>query len=264
MLVAGTWLALGRIVAEKVATSLVMPTAVIWLLLLVAVLAARRAGRRDLMLAAAVAWTALTLLGNGMLAEALAYRLEQPYHHIRPLESDPYDAIVLLGGGTAAGGNQRIQANHSGDRILLTAQMFHAGLTRRIICTGSRIIELDPDGSDPARQALSMLTSLGVPEESIELLDGRNTSEEFQLLGETFRNSDQRIGLITSAWHLPRALRLAARNDLEPDPLPADFITGPIARLTTGAVVLSSIPQDGAMWTMSKVLKEYLGILAGR
>ena len=264
MLVAGTWWALGRIVAEKLVTNLAMPSGLLWLLLLVSVLAARRAGHRDLVLAAALPWTVLTVLGNGIVAETLAQSLEQPYRHIQPLESGPFDAVVLLGGGTSMGGNRRIQGNFSGDRILLTAQMFHAGLTERVICTGHRIVELDPDGLDPAEQALAILMSLGVPESSIELLAGRNTSEEMHLLGESFGNTDQRIGLITSAWHLPRALRLASRNKLKPEPLPADFITGPASRLTTGDMVLSCVPQHGALRVAAKVLKEYLGILAGR
>jgi uncharacterized SAM-binding protein YcdF (DUF218 family) len=264
MLLVGTWGALDRIVAEKLATSLAMPAGLVWLLLSVSVLAARRTGRRDLILAAALPWTALTLLGNGMVAEALAQTLEQPYRQIQPLKSDPFDAIILLGGGTSFGGNRRIQGNSAGDRVLLTAQMYHAGLAKRIICTGHRIVQLDPDGLDPAEEAFTMLKSLGIPEESIELLAGRNTSEEMDLLGKSYGNSDQRIGLITSAWHLPRALLLAQRNDLTPKPLPADFITGPVSDFTTGTMVLKCIPQDGAMWTAARVLKEYLGILAGR
>ena len=264
MFVAGAWWALGRIVAEKIATSLVMPTGLVWLLLLVAVFAARRAGRRDLMLATAIPWSALTLIGNSLLSERLAQSLEEPYRHIQPLEAGSFDTIVLLGGGTATGGNRRVQGNAAGDRILLTAQMFHAGLTRKIICTGHRIVELDSEGSDPSTQAQSMLTALGIPAESIELLEGRNTAEELRLLGELLGNSNQRIGLITSAWHLTRALRLADRNNLRLDPLPADFITGPRTRLSTAAIVLSCIPQDGAMWTASKVLKEYLGMFLGR
>jgi len=264
MLLAGTWAAIDRIVAEKLATSLAMPTGLVWLLISISVLAARRARRRDLVLAAAIPWTALTLLGNGMVAEALAQTLEEPYRQIQPLESDPFDAIILLGGGTSIGSNQRIQGNSAGDRVLLTAQMFHAGLAKRIICTGHRIVQLDPDGINPAEQARVILKSLGVPAESIEVLPGRNTSEEMHLLGESYGNNDQQIGLITSAWHLPRALRLAKRNNLDPKPLPADFITDPVSDFTTGTLVLKCIPQDEAMWTAARVLKEYLGILAGR
>ncbi len=264
MFVTGAWWALGTIVAEKTITALAMPTAIVWLLLLVAVLAARRAGRRDLLLAAALPWTALTLLGNGMVAGALAWSLEAPYRSIQPLESEPFDRIVLLGGGTSVGGNGRIQANSSGDRILLAAQMYHAKLTPRIICSGHRIMEFNPNGMDPAQQAHSVLISLGVPEDAIELFEGRNTSEEMELLGQSLAGTDQRIGLITSAWHLPRAMRLAAQNQLTLEPLPADFISPEGTRMTTAGMVLSCIPQDGALWTIAKLTKEYLGMLVGR
>lgn len=264
MFVAGTWWALGRTVAEKLVTALAMPASLVWLLLLVAVLAARRAGRRDLVLAAAIPWTALTLLGNGMVAGTLASSLEEPFRHIQPLESEPFDKIILLGGGTSVGGNGRIQANTAGDRILLTAQMYHAGLTETIICSGHRIVELNPDGSDPAQQAHEILMSLGVPEEAIQMQEGRNTSEELRQLANAVADSSPRLGLVTSAWHLPRAMRLASRQNLSVEPLPADFITGPPSHMTTGSIILSCVPQDGALWTNAKVLKEYLGMLVGR
>jgi uncharacterized SAM-binding protein YcdF (DUF218 family) len=264
MFVAGTWWALGRMVAEKLVTVLAMPTGIVWLLLLVSVLAASRAGRRDLMLAAAIPWTVLTLLGNGMVAEALAQSLEHPYRQIQPLQSEPFDSIIVLGGGTSVGGNGRIQGNTAGDRILLTAQMFHAGLTKRILCSGRRITELAPNTTDPADESLALLVSLKVPEEFIGQLEGRNTSEEMHLLSESIGDTDERMGLVTSAWHLPRALRLAERKNLTLEPLPADFITRPPSRLTTGAIILNCIPQDGALWTSAKVFKEYLGIIVRR
>ena len=264
LFVAGSWWAPDRIVAEKIVTALAMPTGIVWLLLLVSVLAARRARRADLMLAAALPWTALTLLGNGMVATTIARSLEDPYRDIQPLQSDPFDRIVVLGGATSVGLNGRIQGYSAGDRILLSAQMYHAGLTKRIVCTGQRIVELAPVKTDPADESLAVLVSLGVPEDSIELLEGRNTSEEMQSLSSSVADSGERIGLVTSAWHLRRALRLAARYHLTPEPLPADFITQKPGRLTTGAMVLSCIPQDTALWTSSKVLKEYLGMLVGR
>jgi uncharacterized SAM-binding protein YcdF (DUF218 family) len=264
MLVAGTWWALGRMVAEKLLTVLAMPIGILWLLLLVSVLATGRAGRRDLMLAAAIPWTILTLLGNGMVAEALVQSLEQPYRQIQPLQSEPFESIIVLGGGTSVGGNGRIQGNTAGDRILLTAQMFHAGLTKRILCSGRRITELAPDTTNPAEESLALLVSLKVPKEFIGQLKGRNTSEEMHLLSESLGNTNQRMGLVTSAWHLTRALRLAERNNLTLEPLPADFIAGPPSRLTTGAIILNCIPEGEALWRSAKVFKEYLGIVVKR
>lgn len=262
--VAGAWGALGRIVAEKIVTVLAMPTGIIWLLMLVAVLAARRARRFDLMLAIAVPWTALTLLANSFVVDSLARTLEQPFRSVRPLQSEPMDAVVVLGGGTLTGGNGRIQGNTSGDRIILAAQLYHAEIAPRIICTGRRIDELAPDRKDPAEESQAILISLGVPEDRIQLLDGRNTSEEMKSLGQMFGNGDAKVGLVTSAWHLPRALRLANRNGFTPTALPADFISAFDGQKTTAKIILDCLPQDGSLWASSRLLKEHLGMLVGR
>ena len=262
--VGGAWYALGRIVAEKIVTSMALPAGIIWLMLLVAVLAARRAGRFDVMLAIAIPWTVLTLFGNGYIVQSLAASLERPYAQVSPLESEPLDAVVVLGGGTVSSVNKRIQGNASGDRVILAAQMYHAGLTPQIVCTGRRIEELNPQGRNPAEQSKAILVSLNVPADVIKLLDGRNTSEEMTSLGKMFGDADAQIGLITSAWHLPRAMRLAKRNQFVPQPLPADFISRQPGRKTTSQIILDCIPQDVALWTSSKLIKEYLGMLVGR
>lgn len=262
--VAGAWWALDRIVAEKILTCLAMPTGIIWLLLLVAALAARRARRSDLLLAIALPWAVISILGNSYFVDALSRTLEDPYRNIDPLQSEPMEAVVVLGGGTSKGGNGRVQVNTSGDRVVLAAEMYHAGLTKTLICTGRRITQLTPgEGQDPGEQSKLILLALGIPEDDIELLDGRNTSEEMRFLGERFRDSAG-IGLITSAWHLPRATRLAKKNGFDPIPLPADFISTPNKPATTARLILDCIPQDGSLSTSSKLIKEYLGMLAGR
>ncbi len=261
---AGTWWALDRIVAEKIATALLMPAGLLWLLLLTAVLAARRLSRTDMMVATALPWLALTVLGNSMFVESLATQLERDYMNIDPLKIEPMATVVVLGGGTIQGVSGRVQAHTSGDRVVLAAQLYHAGLVQRIVCTGRRIDQLAPGASHPGEQSGQLLVSLGVPKSAIQILDGRNTSEEMQILGQRYSGSSERIGLITSAWHLRRAMRLAERNGFHPVPLPADFISTPPGPRTTARMVLDCIPQDGALWTSSRLLKEYLGILVGR
>ena len=262
--VSGAWWAMGRMVAEKMATALVMPCGLIWLSLFVAILAARRARRSDLMAAIAIPWLLITLLGNGIVVDAASREIEKPFRTINPLEQDPCDAVIVLGGGTMTGGNGRTQANASGDRILLAAQLYHAGIANRLYCTGRRIEALYPNQKDPAEEALELLTSLKVPPNAIEILEGHNTSEEMRLLSKTFGDGGGRIGVLTSAWHLRRALQLAAKNGLNPVPLPADFISPPNVGIPTARYVLDCIPQDQNLQTSAKILKEYLGSLVGR
>lgn len=266
--VAVIWLSLGRIVAEKVATALAMPTGIIWWLMLcltLTAIAGKRRGIRISVLPVLLTFLGFTLAGNGFVAGLLSKSLERPYFEVTPLSENHFDAVIVLGGGATEGVNHRMQGNGSGDRLILAAQMHHAKIADMLICTGRRITELDTGTTDPAEKSAAILQSLGVPPSSIEMLGGRNTAEEMNSLAERFANSDARVGLLTSAWHLPRALRLARRNGFQPLPVPADFMTGPIDHpWTTGGIVLSLIPQADALNSSTKIAKEYLAMFVNR
>ena len=72
--------------------------------------------------------------------------------------------------------------------------------------------------------------------------------------------NEARAGLITSAWHMKRAQRLARLNGLQLEPLPADFHTPPVIRPTVKDFVPSSTASD----TIRRALKEYMAWLVGR
>lgn len=258
------WVFLGRSAFEKLATALVMPTGLIWLLLTCCIVWRMRTVPRRLVWLLSLIWIAYTAAGNGYFSSMLLSGLEEPYATIKPLEQQPFDAVVLLGGGATVGRNGRQQGNASGDRVILAAQMYHRGLTRKVICTGKRIASMDSTGMDPAAQSADILVNLGVPKSAIEQLGGQTTSEEMRTLGKQFSKSDKRVGVITSAWHLPRAMKLAVRNEFYPEPLPSDFLTGPPRSLTSGEVINAFIPQGGSFMVVSRVAKEYLGMLVGR
>ena len=76
-------------------------------------------------------------------------------------------------------------------------------------------------------------------------------------------DGSQRVGLITSAWHMPRALRLARANGLNPIPVPADFVSPPQhdRPIQAGEVALSMFPDEGNMSKVGVLLRE---VLAGR
>ena len=67
------------------------------------------------------------------------------------------------------------------------------------------------------------------------------------------------IGLITSGYHLPRAMRLAKTHGLDFDPLPADT-RGPAGRRGLGSVV----PTVSAGDSIAQIAKEWLAWLIGR
>ncbi len=160
-----------------------MPAGLLWLLLLFSTSYAAALRERASAVMLFVCWSGLSIAGNGYVSDAFGRALEAPFVEISPLESEPFDAVVLLGGGGTVGSNGRFQSNWSGDRFILAAQLYHAGLTKRIICTGQRIAEMNSTGVDPSEIGRDVLSRLGVPDSAIEEIGGRNTTEEMQQLG---------------------------------------------------------------------------------
>ena len=71
---------------------------------------------------------------------------------------------------------------------------------------------------------------------------------------------DERVGLITSAWHMSRALRLARAQGLRLVPLPADFVTDYEITVTP----LDLIPNSQVAMDTTLLLREYLARVVGR
>ena len=120
------------------------------------------------------------------------------------------------------------------------------------------------DERSGAWQARQLLIELGVPPGSILMVRGRNTSEEISSFAELLRErSWQRVGLLTSAWHMRRAMRLAQRASFSPAAVPADFRGG--APLSWRRANLPELlPSEESLWRVRLVFWEWLGMLVGR
>ncbi|MFK7817830.1 MAG: YdcF family protein [Planctomycetaceae bacterium] len=254
----------GRVVVEKALLQLAMPCGIVWVLLTLLCLQLRKSKGSPLFFLAAIAWVAFSVLGNGQTHRFLIRHLEGEYLSLRPLEEDePFEAIVVLGGGAGLGANGESQVNLFGSRIVLAARMYHSGLTKKIICTGQAIKELAPDDPDPADHGERILTQLDVPKSAIEKSGGINTSKEMENLSKRF-NKTQRIGLITSALHMNRAMRLARKNGLDFTPLPAGFRSPPKRDWTFGRAMMSVLPHAEALSGNKWAMRELLARLVGR
>jgi uncharacterized SAM-binding protein YcdF (DUF218 family) len=252
----------GRMVAEKVISDMVMPCGLVWLALTMVCYFAVVGGQRFLFLLSFLAWLFFTLSSNGIVASYLIKGLEEEHLDTRPLLiNEPYDLVVVLGGGSVTAPNAELQLGLSGDRIALAARMYHAERTKKIVCTGSKIAGLGRVNQlDAGEESRAILEGLGVPTEVIETIPGRNTREEIQHLAEFLaERPDSRVGLLTSAWHLRRATGLAKAAGLDVEPVPADFKTN-----TQKLSVRSFVPSETALLDTRLALHEYLGALLGR
>lgn len=256
--------AFGRTMAEKFVSELIMPCGLIWLLLLGASLLAFSLKSRAAGWVGILIFLTFSTLGNGHIADLLSGSLEAEFRDIQPLEQEPFDRVILLGGGARVGGNGVAQGNPSGDRVIVAASMYHHSLTPTLICTGTGIKGLNGGLPGPAELSRDTLMALGVPESAIEFSEGRNTSEELAALAKSIGDSNQRIGIVTSAWHMPRVLKLADQQGLKLHPLPADFLNGPTRQQSVAEKIKAFIPQVDALNTTTKSMKEYIAMAVGR
>lgn len=246
-------------ILQKLANRVAMPCGIVWFgLLAVLIYAIKQAQWRTASLLGAVI-VIYSLLGNDWIAHRLAARLEAPYANVQPFETGHYDAVFVLGGSTGTTPSGIAQLDWSGDRVMLAARMYERGQIDYLITTGQRIEGLHMLGRDPSIETAEMWQDLGVPEAKILMLEGRNTREEMQNI-QALQNEHhwQRVGVITSASHLPRALRLAERAQLKLEPLPCNFEGD-----ETPWTELSLVPDSASMFTNHKALKEYLARAVG-
>jgi len=196
------------------------------------------------------------VVGDWLLAQ-----IEAPYREIDPLQGPTLDAVVVLGGGTASvDGRPRLDL--AGDRVLLGAQLHRIGRTKRLVTTGSSIPALGPP-RDLTDETAAIWRSLGVPEDAIvRLPEPKNTRQELDAVKAWVETSTsvQTIGLVTSAWHLGRALAQAERVGLEVQPLPADVRGGS----EPGRNLQDYIPAGPGFEQVHRATWELLGRAVGR
>ncbi|OZC34916.1 hypothetical protein B9Q17_09920 [Marinobacter vinifirmus] len=170
------------------------------------------------------------------------------------------EAIVVLGGGVSPAGHGDLYPNlESGaDRVWHAARLFHASKAPLVLLTG---------GSDPEHSATSeaeamqrFMVDLGVPEQAILLeQQSRNTTQNAEHSAEILAEQGiNRILLITSAYHMPRAKGLFQAQGLEVIPVATDqeVLSRPLWR--------DLLPETSALDSSSRAIKEIVGRLVGR
>jgi uncharacterized SAM-binding protein YcdF (DUF218 family) len=225
-LVVGTAaLADGKVGLEKALTRLSLPAGLIWLVLAWLVIDTWMRRRRKVAGLLLIGWLAYTMISSPPCADALIGYLEMRYAPFQPGIDEDLDVLVVLGGGTLRGPN-RAQAGTMGDRVLLAAELYLNGHARRLITTGDSMPAVGGrQRSGPKEETLDIWITLGVAEEDIAQVSGINTYAEIESLkAMSSEFSGKRVGLLTSAFHLPRAMRLAHAAGLTDFiPVPANF-----------------------------------------
>jgi uncharacterized SAM-binding protein YcdF (DUF218 family) len=249
-------------IIEKTLTYLAMPCGLIWLGLIALTFLAWRRKQRAMLISLSVLLAFYTLAGNEEVTKLLFVWLERDYAKIDPFEQGPYDAVFVLGGGIGVGANGEPQLEMSGDRAALGARLYHTGRTQRLVAMGTTILGPDGEPRNLDDEVTRIWRQWAVPDEHILQLSGRNTREEMAAIRQMVDTHPEwkRLGLVTSAWHMRRATRLAENNGLSLEPLPANFRGTPPQWRIWSLI----IPSGGGFFNSQQACKEILASLVGK
>jgi len=251
----------GGFVGEKAFARLLMPTGLIWLGGYLGVVALVARGQRRGALVAGLLWGGYTLAGNLWVGGVMLRHLEAPFREA-PVLDTPLDAVLLLGGGTAVRPDGGPQLGQAGDRVRVAARLWKRGKARLLLTSGTSVAGLQQaEARDLAEETRQIWLEFGVADGAIVMVPGpRNTREEIAALKALVAERGwRRVGLVTSAWHLPRALALARSANLEVVPFGADFRgEDPVAGL------FGLIPSANGFYRVQTATWELLGRALGR
>jgi uncharacterized SAM-binding protein YcdF (DUF218 family) len=228
---------------------IVSPLGVVVLLLIVSIVFRRR-------------WPGVlglvVLLGCALPAteRAVWAGLESGYPY-RPVEAVPTTgAVVVLSGmldGTPTSDGTLSQWGEATDRFFAGLDLFRAGKAPVMIFTQGRLpwSGRPLEGGMLARRAVS----LGVPESQIMLTgEVANTEDEALAVSDLMGLADIRnLTLVTSSFHMPRAVMIFERAGLSVVPYPTDFRTKADLDWTDW------VPSARAFGATSLGVREYIG-----
>ena len=256
------WLTAGTPMLEKTLQALVAPTGLLWmgLFLVTYFCLLYRAGFPALV--SFGCWVLLTICGSSLVSNLLTHSLQREYLDFDLQQLQPLDVVAVLGGGMMTAPNGQPQIADAGDRAWQALRLFQSGKTAQILCAGTSGLPLARGELSQADALESFLIAGGVPADKILKIGGRNTLQEIRALDQWISErggGDLRLGIMTSAWHLPRAMRLAASVGIQAQPIPADFSE---TRVRQDPHLL--IPGSHQLHQVTQALKEYLAGWLGR
>lgn len=254
----------GGVMIEKTLKSILTPVGLVWLLLTLLVYFCLVFKFGKTAIVAGLCWLLLTVGGNWWVANSLTGLLEQPYRVASAEDENdsPFDLLLILGGGTNMSPQMGAQLNPYGDRVVTAARLYHSGRAKKLVASGRQHFRNDPKDLHPNEEATRILKELKIPESDLSLLGGINTSEEIEelrkLLDSLPDDPQRHIGILTSAWHLPRAMSLAKEKGIQATGVPSNFLSQPYAP-NPGIVIPSAENLQKTSMMMHEILGRWMG-----
>ena len=234
---------------HKLLPALVSPMAILAALLVLALLVRARWPR-------VLALALLLIVSSPLVAERAMRHLERGHPPIALDGVPPVDAIVVLGGMVRTvprpDGGILHEFTDRVDRLEAGLALLALGKAERIVFTrGQAPWSVGrPEGEHLRERAIAR----GVDPDRIALTGiARNTEEEAAAVA-AMTGAGERVALVTSAFHMPRAVRVFEARGVDVVPVPVDYMS------SAGRLKPTDLLPDGeAVMKVSLFVREMIG-----
>jgi len=218
-------------------------------------------GRRRIGLFAGFLAIAVLAVCSSPLSLALYREHELKYLPVPVSSSPAADAIVVLAGDVGIPVSPRTESQLHGNRLLHGFRLFKADKAPLILLTGGNVFAQEGLEAE-AVYSKAILADWGIPEDAI-VIEGksRNTHQNAIYSLETLKGQGiDKILLVTSAFHMPRAAAVFRHVGFEVIPSPSSLSVTDYRQ----PKLLDWLPSLSNLGKTQALLKEKLGIFVYR
>lgn len=248
-------------IAARLLSVAIEPLFWVLVLLLASLLLARRRPRTG----HAVGWVALLMLATACWtsgSEALVRTLESRYPPTAAIDLQQQVGVIVLGGALSApalwAAHHQVGLNEQAERMTEAVALLRQHPHLRMVFTGG-IANTAGTGATEAVRARALFDAMGVDPARVVYEDRSRNTHENAVYSADLPDVDkrQRWLLLTSAFHMPRAMGVFTHAGWNVTPWPVDYRT-----TAHDGWFDFSLHSGPALWSLA--LHEWLGIVAYR
>jgi uncharacterized SAM-binding protein YcdF (DUF218 family) len=204
----------------------------------------------------------LSLLGAPAISDHLMRSLEDQFPYRSNKECPKADAVFVFGGmlGLRSHPGAGIEWNEASERFNRAVDLYKTGTARVLVLSGGAELY---EGVDEGDLLKTKAVALGVPDGAILVTrKAANTEEEANAIRQLIaRKHWKRVLIVTSAYHMPRAMHLSAGCLADLTAVPVAFETPDSGASWIYKRPEYFIPQAQGLFVSERALREYMGIL---
>lgn len=207
-----------------------------------------------------IAIVLLYLLSTGPISSLLIGVLEQAYPSFHPVHEKTFDAIVVLSADQfpKSGVRPDTELTYATiQRTLCGAKAYRQQLSSKLVLSGGTTGSGEPDALEMARLA----EQLAIPREAMVLEEAsRNTYEEARELRRLL-GPRKKILLVTSAFHIPRAVLLFENRDFLVTAYPCGYRTAHKVWTMPSLNPIHLLPSTSSLERSTLAINEFIGLV---